>query len=292
MLLEPFHEGERRVQERAGEIKEADQNSPMIATRIPVGAIPFLREQPLLVLAILDNDAMWCLPVIGKAGWMSESGDAIRLNLEQIVGKIDDRVLHAAENCQFVGGLVLDFATRRRLRINGRLGRTSDKLMVLTVAEAFPNCPKYITQRSLVWFDKTSQAPLRKGNDLTESQRDALRKTDVLFLATQHPERGPDASHRGGNPGFVESPSNSTLRFTDYVGNSLFNTLGNLEIDARIGLLCPDFSTGHALAVTGTASVSYEDQGRTRRMTVAVQSWTEVRLPAKETARQLSPFNG
>jgi hypothetical protein len=291
MSMNPFHEGERRVQQRVGEMREADRNSPLISSHIPGGAIPFLERQSLLILAVLDKGAMWCLPVAGKTGWMSATRDIIELNLEQVVGLLDERILNAADEQQLVGGIVLDFATRRRLRVNGRLERTSDKLVVLTVKEAYPNCPKYITQRSLILSENAASISLQEGQSLTREQRIALEETDILFIATRHSERGLDASHRGGNPGFVQSPSEKTICFPDYIGNSLFNTFGNLEIDSRAGILLPDFNRGRALAITGTAAVNYEDEGHTRWTTVTVQSWTEVYLPVCETARQLSPFN-
>lgn len=291
MSMGPFHEGERRVQQRVGEIQEAERNSPMISAHIPSGAIPFLNQQSLLVLAVFDKGAMWCLPLVGRPGWMSATRESIYINLERATGPVDKRILSAAEDQQLVGGIVLDFATRRRLRVNGRLERASDKLMVLTVAEAYPNCPKYITQRALVWLEDAPAFSLQEGESLTQEQRDSLGTTDIFFIATRHPDRGLDASHRGGNPGFVVSPSDKTICFPDYAGNSLFNTLGNLEIDPRTGILLPDFSTGRALAITGTASVSYEDRGRARWITVTVQRWTQMQLPAIEMARQLSPFN-
>ena len=39
---------------------------------------------------------------------------------------------------------------------------------------------------------------------------------------------GADASHRGGNPGFVRADSPHELSWPDYSGNSMFLTLGNL----------------------------------------------------------------
>lgn len=291
MSMETFHEGERRVQQRVGELLQADRNSPVIAAHIPAGAIPFLREQSLLVLAVLDSNAAWCLPMVGRAGWMSATRSSLHIDLGQATVPVDERIQRAAANRQMAGGIVLDFATRRRLRINGRLEMASDTLMVLTVAEAYPNCPKYITQRALVWSEDAPKFLLRKGEELGDEQRDALRRTDIFFIATQHPDRGLDASHRGGNPGFVESPASSTFRFPDYAGNSFFNTLGNLELDARVGVLLPDFRNGEALALTGEATVNYEDPQATRWMTVTVKNWMSVRLPVRETALNLSPFN-
>ena len=291
MSMDPFHEGERHVQQRAGEMQQANRNSAMISSHIPGGAIPFLKQQSLLIFAVLNKGAMWCLPAVGKAGWMSASRDSIALDLEQAIGQLDERILAAADEQQLVGGIVLDFATRRRLRVNGRLERTSDKLLVLRVTEAYPNCPKYITQRSLIWSENEPSISFQKGQSLTREQKVALEETDILFIATQHPERGLDASHRGGNPGFVQSPSDNTIRFPDYVGNSLFNTLGNLEIDSRASILLPDFNHGQALAITGTAVVNYEAEGCKRWTTVTVQNWTQLYLPVYEAARQLSPFN-
>lgn len=291
IVTETFHEGERRVQQRAGAVQGADRNAPMIASTIPAGAIPFLQQQSLLVLAILDHGAMWCLPAVGAAGWLSATRNALSLDLEKARAPLDERILSAAAERQSVGGVVLDFATRRRLRVNGRLERTSDRFMVLNVAEAYPNCPKYITQRTVVWSGDSAQTPLQQGHSLTGDQRDALSRTDVFFLASRHPDGGLDASHRGGNPGFVESPTATTLRFRDFPGNDLFNTLGNLEIDARVGVLLPDFSNGRALAITGTAATRYEDQGQTRWTTITIQQWTELNFLAKEIRRQLSPFN-
>lgn len=286
-----FHEGERRVQQLAGETQEADRIGPMISANIPAGAIPFLQEQSLLILAILDNGAMWCLPIAGKSGWMSTTRKTIHLDLNQTIGSVDERILSAADHQQLVGGITLDFATRRRLRMNGRLKRVTPDGLLITVAEAYPNCPKYITQRTLVWSDNSPQSPSLEGESLTDELRDAIRKTDTLFVATQHPERGLDASHRGGDPGFVECPSDKTLRIPDYAGNNLFNTLGNLEVDSRVGILVPRFNGRGSIAISGTATVHYEDEGRIRWMTVTVQRWALLYLPAMETSRQLSPFN-
>jgi len=70
---------------------------------------------------------------------------------------------------------------------------------------------------------------------------------------------GADASHRGGLPGFVRVESVNRLVFPDYRGNRMFNTLGNLELSPRAGLLFPDFTTGDALQLSGRAAVLWDD---------------------------------
>ena len=46
----------------------------------------------------------------------------------------------------------------------------------------------------------------------------------------------------------------------DYAGNCLFNTLGNIEIDPRCGLLFIDFDSGDCLQLTGEAAILWEPE--------------------------------
>lgn len=74
------------------------------------------------------------------------------------------------------------------------------------------------------------------------------------------PGGGADASHRGGNPGFVRVPDGATLEWPDYSGNSMFNTLGNITINPNAGLLFLDFEQGHTLQRTGQADVVWDPE--------------------------------
>lgn len=49
-----------------------------------------------------------------------------------------------------VGMLFIDFATRRRYRVNGQAGGPADQPLI-TVQQAYVNCPKYIARRSVSW---------------------------------------------------------------------------------------------------------------------------------------------
>jgi hypothetical protein len=119
-------------------------------------------------------------------------------------------------------------------------------------------------------------------------------------LATGHPAGGADASHRGGNPGFVEVVDGSTLRIPDYSGNSLFNTLGNLLVDAHFGMLVPDFRDGRMLQLTGMARVNWSaadpehcSGGTGRFAEFQIAEWRERATAAKGTdaGLELSPYN-
>jgi uncharacterized protein len=90
-----------------------------------------------------------------------------------------------------------------------------------------------------------------------------VARADTFFIASAHPERGADASHRGGRPGFVQvAPDGRSLRFPDYTGNRMFKTLGNLTVEPRAGLLFVDWESGATLQLTGRADVVWDDTER------------------------------
>lgn len=68
-----------------------------------------------------------------------------------------------------------------------------------------------------------------------------------------------DTNHRGGPPGFVRVVNNdasgTVLAYPEYSGNRLYQTLGNLQTNPRTGLVFPDFETGSALYISGTAEI-------------------------------------
>src|SRR5258708_29495977 len=95
--------------------------------------------------------------------------------------------------------------------------------------------------------------------------RSAFAKADTFFIASRSPQLDPmessqglDVSHRGGLPGFVRVVSQNEVCFPDFSGNLLFNTLGNLEADARAGLLFIDFRSGGLLHIIGRARICWD----------------------------------
>lgn len=52
----------------------------------------------------------------------------------------------------------------------------------------------------------------RIGRSLLAEQQTFIATADTFFVASVHPTRGVDASHRGGNPGFVRVLDDRTLR--------------------------------------------------------------------------------
>jgi len=100
---------------------------------------------------------------------------------------------------------------------------------------------------------------------LGNSEARFVAEADTFFIASRSAQldqdecaQGLDVSHRGGLPGFVRLISPSELCFPDFSGNLLFNTLGNLEVDARAGLLFIDFRSGRMLHIIGRARICWD----------------------------------
>jgi hypothetical protein len=88
-----------------------------------------------------------------------------------------------------------------------------------------------------------------------------VASVDTAVLGTTHPERGNDASHRGGPAGFLRVESTSRLVWDDLPGNRMFNSLGNLAVDPAAALLVVDPVTGRPVHVSGRAEVRWEAPG-------------------------------
>jgi predicted pyridoxine 5'-phosphate oxidase superfamily flavin-nucleotide-binding protein len=105
----------------------------------------------------------------------------------------------------------------------------------------------------------------RVASDLGDNEVSFIAEADTFFIASRSAQldqvessQGLDVSHRGGLPGFVWVVSRTELCFPDFSGNLLFNTLGNLEADARAGLLFIDFQSGRMLHIIGRARISWD----------------------------------
>ncbi len=262
-IQDPFHEGELAVQERAGEESAAQLNAGMIASAIMPGALPFIARLPWVVLGGADAEGrLWCSALLGEPGFMTATPDGteVHFDLRRAPAHPSNPLLVLQPVGRWTGALFIEPATRRRLRVNGRIQAASAERLHLTVEEAFPNCPKFIHPRPLDGLRSQPSGPAEagRGERFGEAELRRITAADTMFLATLHPGRGADASHRGGPPGFMEVVDGTTLRWPDYPGNGLFNSFGNLAVDSRMGLLIPDFDSGTLLHLSGTARVVWD----------------------------------
>jgi uncharacterized protein len=135
--------------------------------------------------------------------------------------------------------------------------------LLLSTREVYSNCPQYIHPRQDVAPRERASV---EGAALTAAQVAFVAGADTFFIASCHPDRGADASHRGGEAGFV-CAAPATLSWLDFPGNNMFNTLGNLLVEPRCSLLFVDFASNHTLRIDGTASI---DWGEPRRVALAI----------------------
>jgi predicted pyridoxine 5'-phosphate oxidase superfamily flavin-nucleotide-binding protein len=94
----------------------------------------------------------------------------------------------------------------------------------------------------------------------TPDDKTFIENAPYFFLATADAEGRPDCSFKGGQPGFVRVTGPSELAFPDYDGNGMFRSLGNMLVNAEVGLL---FIAMHGrpqrLRVNGRATVADDD---------------------------------
>jgi len=255
---DPFHDGERTVQERAGVRANARKIGGSIVSVLSAPVALFLRQRiTLYASSIAADGSVWASQLTGPPGFVTatdartvvidggiEHGDPLRENLEAEAR---------------LALLALDPATRRRVRVNGRVQARAGSTLTLRVREAFGNCPKYIQRREPVAACEAAGAAPVGGDRLTETQRRLVARADTFFLATSHPDAGADVSHRGGVPGFLATADDRTLVWGDYQGNMMFQSLGNLAVDPRAGLLVVDFEGATTLQLTGTTTIDWSE---------------------------------
>lgn len=254
-----YHEGELAVQTQAGVREMASRVGRSIRPNIPPAAQEFLRDQPMAIVGSVDERGrVWASLLTGQPGFIEAVDEhTLRLDAEPIKGDpLGDNLRVPAQ----IGVLVIEPATRRRMRLNGRVAEPRRGGIYVHADEVYSNCPKYIQAR--VWernesvLGERAMHGVRRELTLTEDQQRLISGADTFFIASHHPEGGADASHRGGNPGFVRVTNDGgALAWGDYSGNSMFQTLGNIAVNPCAGLLFVDFERGSTLQLTGSARI-------------------------------------
>ncbi|MBJ7906357.1 pyridoxamine 5'-phosphate oxidase family protein [Streptomyces sp. DSM 110735] len=287
-----YHAGSRAVQDRAGERERADHVGRSLGQDIKPVAAAFLGLQPLLIVGAADpgTGRVWTSALSGEPGFVRATGPR-QMSVAPGLPPGDPLAEALATPGTAVGTVALDPRTRRRMRLNGRL-RPTARGFAVTADQVFSNCPKYIQRRET--YERVErrahEVSVRRGQ-LDPEAVEFVTAADTFFLATVHPG-GADASHRGGNPGFVRVDSPSELSWRDYPGNAMFLTLGNLRADPRAGLLFLDWATGATLQLTGEARTEFGTDGeRTVRFTVTEALTTPAAVPLRWSAPGYSPAN-
>ena len=93
----------------------------------------------------------------------------------------------------------------------------------------------------------------------TDDDRAFIERSPMFFVATADAEGRPDCSYKGGLPGFVRVLDGRTLALPDYDGNGMYRTWGNALVNPHVGLLFLDFEKPKRIRVNGTARLSADD---------------------------------
>jgi predicted pyridoxine 5'-phosphate oxidase superfamily flavin-nucleotide-binding protein len=307
-----FHSGEQAAQTRAGMREHVAQvERRLVRDFMPDEHRELFGRLPMLFAGSLDPERRpWASVLVGPPGFISTpDARTLRAHGRPLRG---DPFAHLRVGAA-VGLLGIEFATRRRNRMNGTVIAAGDDGFSVRVEQSFGNCPKYIQARTPRWVADAasfSAAPVvREAAALSADAGALIRRADTFFIASAAPEaataghataHGVDVSHRGGRPGFVQISNDrqgTVLTMPDYAGNNLFNTLGNLLLHPRAGLLFVDFDRGDLLGLTteidivwdGPAVAAFAGAQRLLRFR-AVQGWYAAHaLPLRWSAPEYSP---
>lgn len=263
----PWHAGERALQRKIGASDRMEATGQkFIRDYMPDQHRDFYRQLPFMILGAVDAEGRpWATLIEGPEGFAA-SPDPKRLTLD-ITPDPQDPASPGLRAGNAVGMLGIELHTRRRNRINGVISQASERRLEIAVEHAFGNCPQYIQRRAYTRSPVALAArPLRQ--DLAALDRrtiDIINSADTFFVASymehEDRQRSVDVSHRGGRPGFIKVEARVNghrLTIPDYAGNLHFNTLGNLHLNPKAGLLFVDFSNGDVLQLTGTTELILE----------------------------------
>jgi len=267
--ISPFHKGEQEIQTRLG-LRDKMENigRRFIRTYLPDQHRQFYEQLPFLLVGSVDEGGRpWASAIAGRPGFITSPNDVtLAIKARPLAG--DPLNNNLRENAN-IGLLGIELETRRRNRMNGKIKAVEEDGFAIAVAQSFGNCPQYIQKRQFHWLPERLAEISPAAQHLaqfTESMKALIAQADTFFIATSYADRshdanqGVDVSHRGGRPGFVRIESDRAFTFPNFTGNNFYNTLGNILLDCRVGILFPNFDAGHLLSITGRAEIIWEGE--------------------------------
>ena len=295
----PWHTGEKTLQEKVGVAERMEAfGQKVIRDHMPDQHRTFYHQLPFMVAASVDAQGRpWATLLEGPEGFVS-SPDPRMLTIHTTL-PADDPATPGLAAGQAVGLLGIELHTRRRNRINGQIRHAAQGQLHVAVEQAFGNCPQYIQLRD---YTRVTEPALGRidATTLDTSTVSMIQAADTFFVASyvEHADgqRSVDVSHRGGRPGFIKVEGNR-LTIPDYAGNLHFNTLGNLVVNPRAGLLFIDFNNGNVLQLYGRAEVLLDSpaihafEGAERLWTLQVEQvvWRPAAVALRWAFKEYAP---
>jgi len=278
----PFHKGEQDLQERLG-VKERFEElaKRMFRRYMPDQHREFFEQLPYMVVGSVDKDGWpWASILFGGTGFVkTPNNKLISLAAEPLPGDPLADNLGEGAPLSFLG---IEMATRRRNRINVTMTDKLPKGFMARIVHSFGNCPKYIDLRDVEFVrdpqEKIEPPEIERFTLIDETLSAFIQKAKVFFVASHNPvddqndTGGVDVNHRGGEAGFIKLEGNQ-LTIPDYLGNKMFNTLGNFLINPKAGLLFIDFEMRDLIFLTGTTEILWDDNPHVKTLPNAERAW-------------------
>ncbi|KAL9598504.1 MAG: hypothetical protein Q9219_004477 [cf. Caloplaca sp. 3 TL-2023] len=271
-----------------------DQENPTSPFLTPYAA-RLLPIATLLAVGTLDDAGRpWTNLLGGEAGFtrpLSWSHIGIRTMVDPkndpvidclLGNKYGETPIDQKDEYRAVSALSIDLATRSRIKLAGQMvsgavvkldddqssslaTKAEEAQLVIKIQRSLArlrqagNCPKYINKKQIVPVEP--EPVLLSGTlPLPEAAVGLLAKADLFFITSSFDKSSIGTNHRGGSPGFIRLLNNdkdsTTLIFPEYSGNRFYQTLGNLKMNPKTGIVVPDFDDGNVLYVTGTAEIA------------------------------------
>ncbi|KAF2825186.1 hypothetical protein CC86DRAFT_295112 [Ophiobolus disseminans] len=279
----PWNDGEEKMHKL---LRVPPQDNPTSTMLTPQASF-MLQKGSLLALGTLDlQDRPWTTLWGGSPGFSEPLGGGF-VGTRTLVDSEHDPVVQALvgeakagemlqpkDGGKMLAGLAIELMTRKRVKIAGKMvagtvqdvkvqigesdeertPETQNQIQLVTkIDESLGNCPKYLNQYVLQPALVQSQL-LSNGPTLSGQARALINKSDMFFLSTST-SSDMDVNHRGGSPGFVRVISPTCIAYPEFSGNRLYQSLGNLQLNPRIGITFPDYETGDVLYITGTTEI-------------------------------------
>ncbi len=268
-VQDTWHPGELIAQTRAGVKEKMARLGPrLIRNYMPDQHRDFFANLPMMIMGSEDNNnELWANPMFGHPGFIQSPTPKL-LSIDTASGFSNSALSHLNVGNR-IGLLGIDLETRRRNRVNGSIIEKKQHQVTINVEQSFGNCPKYIQQRLIHLESPQGKITTEFFNNWSSPLRKFIISADTCFIASAYSNQctnrilGMDVSHRGGLPGFIGFDEHHRLLIPDYPGNSFFNTIGNLTVDPRAGLLFLDFTGGNIITLTMTAEVIWKTQDPT-----------------------------
>ncbi|CAN9090769.1 unnamed protein product [Alternaria alternata] len=275
----PWNEGEEKMHRL---LRVPPQDNPTSAMLTPQASFMFQRA-PLLALGTLDAQSRpWATLWGGEPGFSEQLGGGF-IGTQTLVDGTNDPVVQALisgnqkgemtqakDGGKLVAGLAIDLMTRKRVKTAGRMiagairdidveiegeaDRKQEQIQLVTkIEQSLGNCPKYLNQYE-IYPALVNAKSVSQSSALSKEGKELIARSDMFFLSTTT-EDDMDVNHRGGPPGFVRMIDSSTLVYPEYSGNRFYQSLGNLMLNPKIGIVFPDYETGDVLYLTGTTEI-------------------------------------